>query len=158
MGRLKGAREGRRVLIDSCVWIYHFENDQRYTRAVTGVLNRVARGEWAGVVSEITLLEILTQPLRKGQPEVADSYELLLERFPHLEIHPVDREVTLRAAALRARYGMRAPDALILATGLSHGADLVVTNDRAWRRVREIEVMCLKAPASVQNPAIEDND
>lgn len=88
---------------------------------------------------------MLVQPLWQGRQEVADTYELVLDRFPNLEIFPVTRDVTVCAAGLRARYGLRTPDALILATGLCHGATHAVTQDRAWRRVNEIEVLYLDA-------------
>jgi hypothetical protein len=44
---------------------------------------------------------------------------------------------------LRARYRLRTPDAIQLATGLQAGATLVVTNDEAWRNVSMIETVIL---------------
>ncbi|RME35355.1 MAG: type II toxin-antitoxin system VapC family toxin [Gammaproteobacteria bacterium] len=143
MGTTGAARERPLVLIDTCIWIYHFSGDARFGNKVSRLLRRIERGEWEGIVSEISLLEILVQPLRLGRQEVADTYELVLERFPHLEICGIGREETLSAAALRARYGLRTPDALILATGLNRGATLALTQDHQWRRIREIEVRTL---------------
>ena len=145
MGGVKGARAAKRVLIDTCVWIYHFEGHREYSDRAGELLDRVESGRWHGIVSEISLLEILVKPLRKGDQDVADAYELILERFPHTEILPVTREVILKAAELRAGYGLKLPDAVILATGLNHGATLAVTQDRAWHRVDEIEVLRLDA-------------
>ena len=57
---------------------------------------------------------------------------------------PVTRAVLIRAAEIRARYGLRAPDAIMLATAVESGATLAVTNDSAWRKVDEIEVLLLR--------------
>ncbi|MEM3658385.1 MAG: PIN domain-containing protein, partial [Candidatus Hadarchaeum sp.] len=46
-------------------------------------------------------------------------------------------EAAAEAARLRARYGLRTPDALLLATARAGGATAFLTNDRALLRVRE---------------------
>jgi len=52
--------------------------------------------------------------------------------------------VLLRAAEIRARHGLRTPDAIMLATALQSGATLAVTNDSAWRRVEALEILLLR--------------
>ena len=54
------------------------------------------------------------------------------------------REILLRAADIRAHYELRTPDAIMLATAAESGATLVITNDSAWRRIREIDVVLLR--------------
>jgi len=49
--------------------------------------------------------------LRKGTQDVADEIEMTLLHFPHLQLAPVTRSVLVRAAEIRARYGLRTPDA-----------------------------------------------
>jgi predicted nucleic acid-binding protein len=50
----------------------------------------------------------------------------------------------VRAAEIRARYGLRTPDAIMIATAIESGATLAVTNDDAWRKVEELEVLVLR--------------
>jgi len=47
------------------------------------------------------------------------------------------------AAAMRARYGLRTPDALQAATAICSRATLLVSNDRAFRRVEGIRSLLL---------------
>ena len=82
--------------------------------------------------------------MRKGTQDVADEIEMTLLHFPHLQLAPVTRSVLLRAAEMRARYGLRTPDAIMLATAVESDATLAVTNDRDWRKVDEIEVLLLQ--------------
>jgi predicted nucleic acid-binding protein len=73
-----------------------------------------------------------------------DEYELLLTSFPNLLLAPVTRNVLSLAATLRARYGLRTPDAIVLATGIRNGATLAVTKDVQWQRASaEISVHLL---------------
>lgn len=135
--------DGSVVLLDTCVWIYHLEDNQEFGPLVAPLLRDMAGGRIRGIMSELSLLEIRVRPLQCGKPEIADEYTLLLDNFPGLAIRPLSRKVVLLAADIRAEYGLRAPDALIVSTGLVNGAAVTVTNDRKWKRVRGAGVICL---------------
>ena len=49
----------------------------------------------------------------------------------------------VEAAAIRARYRLRTPDAIQLATGIRAGATVAVTNDATWRELPIIETALL---------------
>jgi predicted nucleic acid-binding protein len=136
---------GRHVLvaIDTSVLIYHLEAHPGYVAHTTQILKAVQSGACQGVVSEISLLELLVQPLRQERLDVADEYEVLLTSFPNLILAPVTRQVILKAAAIRAAAGLKTPDALIIATAMEQGATLIITNDQHLKRVTGIQVACL---------------
>jgi predicted nucleic acid-binding protein len=134
----------RLVALDTSVWIYHLEGSTVYGRAADSVLEAVAKERIRAVGSELLLLELLVAPLKKGLQDAADEIELALLHFPNLELMPVTRAVLLRAAEIRARYELRTPDAIMLATAAESGATLAITNDSAWRKVREIDVLLLR--------------
>lgn len=145
MAALASALAGHRlVALDTSVWIYHFEGSADYGQAADSVLETIARGRIGGVSSELVLLELLVAPLKKGAQDAADEIELTLTHFPHLHLAPVTRAVLVRAAEIRAHYGLRTPDAIMVATAVELGATLAVTNDDAWLRVKEIEVLLLR--------------
>jgi predicted nucleic acid-binding protein len=127
-------RKHRRILLDSSVWICHFEQDAQFGAAAGRVIEALEEGRFRGVVSELTLLELTVRPLQLGRQDVADEYELLLSYFPNVDLEPVSREVLLDAAALRARHRLRTPDAILIATGLRCAATAAITNDKEWRR------------------------
>lgn len=108
------------------------------------MLETVAEGKIRAVVSELVLLELLVAPLKKGAQDVADEIELALLHFPHLQLAPVTRAVLVRAAGIRAQYALRTPDAIMLATAVESGATLAITNDEAWRKVKEAEILLLR--------------
>lgn len=133
----------KRVLIDTSVWIYHFEQHPTLAAPAGRLIGNLEDGRFRGIVSELTLLELTVRPLQLGRQDVADDYEILLSYFPNLELEPISRAILLDAAGLRARYRLRTPDAILLATGLRMGATLAVTNDEAWRAVPLIETVIL---------------
>jgi predicted nucleic acid-binding protein len=131
------------IALDSCVWIYHLEKHPEYATLTRQVLEAVEGGCCRAVSSELTLLEILVRPLQMELQDVADEYELLLSSFPNVTLEPISRDILLQAATLRARHGLRTPDAIVSATAMAAEATLLVTNDRHLSRVPGIQVACL---------------
>ena len=133
----------KRVVIDTGIWIYHFEQHPQLAAAAGKIIESLEEGKFRGVASELTLLELTVKPLQLGRQDVADDCELLLDYFPNFELVPISREILLEAAALRARQRLRTPDAIQIATGLGTGATLAVTNEEGWRNFPLIETLIL---------------
>jgi len=91
----------------------------------------VATGRNVAALSVVTVQEILVRPFRSGPPAVATA-EGFLRHFAEIQIVDVTYDIAREAARLRASTGVRAPDALIIATALVTQADVLVTNDRSW--------------------------
>jgi predicted nucleic acid-binding protein len=143
VGALKTLEKHTLVLIDTCVWIYHLESHPRFGGPAGQVLSAVQSGVCHAVSSELTLMELIAGPLYKDRQDIADEYELLLTHFPNLTLFPVTRDVLLSAARIRARSGLRTPDAIILASAHHAGAQLLVSNDRDLARDPALEVLNL---------------
>jgi len=86
------------------------------------------------VTSAVTLIEVLTQPLAKGEQELYSRYEQYLRSGPSLTLRSLDPDLAPRAAQLRARYQIRTPAAIQLATAIEFGARLFLTNDDPYIR------------------------
>ena len=132
------------VGIDTMIFIYHFEENNEYLPFTRALFGLVEDGLIEGKTSVITRLEILVNPERKGNKLMVDRYKMVLERFPHLEVVAVDAPVTDLAAIIRAKYGVRTPDAIHLDSAIMKGAQSFVTNDESLKRVSEIEILNIK--------------
>jgi predicted nucleic acid-binding protein len=133
----------KRVLIDTSIWTYHFEQHPQLAAAAGKIIESLEEGEFRGVASELTLLELTVRPLQLGRQDVADDYEVLLDYFPNFQLEPISREILLEATGLRARQRLRTPDAIQIATGLRTGVTLAVTNDEGWRNFPLMETLIL---------------
>ncbi len=74
----------------------------------------------------LLLPELLTKPLRQGAIGEANALADLLGR---LELRPTDEATAELATVLGASYGLRAVDAVHLATAVAAGADRFITNN-----------------------------
>ena len=84
-------------------------------------------GSSLGVGSVLLLAETLTRPLRHQDDVEARRIAALLGQ---LVLHPCDAATAMSAVDLGARYGLRALDAVHLATAVRAGADRFITNNR----------------------------
>jgi predicted nucleic acid-binding protein len=84
-------------------------------------------GTPAGVGSTLLLPELLTKPTRDHADSELVALTALLAR---LDLRPLDEATAELAVALGAAYGLRAADAVHLATAVGIGADRFLTNNR----------------------------
>ena len=92
------------------------------------------------VTSTVTLLEILVHPYQHQDLSAVTDYYGYLTRLPLVKLIPVTAPIADKAARLRADYGFRTPDALQLATAVVGGAAIFLTQDREFRKQKEIEI------------------
>ena len=130
--------------LDTPLFIYFLENNERYGELARITINGIEKGKWEGVTSTITLMEITVRPWQLGRESVAREYEAVLVHFPNLSLVDVDRKVARAAAQLRAKYNISPPDALQVAASLSYGAKAFLTNDKRLSKLDEvIEILVL---------------
>lgn len=131
--------------VDSMVFVYHFEGSREFGPAANSLLEAAELGRCRLAASALALLEILVVPKRMGRGDLCRRYRDLLESFPNLDFFELDSDTAERAAELRARYDLRTPDAIHLATALAAGAQTFASEDRRLRKVKELAVVPLSA-------------
>ena len=122
---LRGAIVG----LDTAPLIYFIEENPTYLPIVGRFFEAVDRGEFRVVTSVLTLTEVLVHPLRHGDHNLADQYRRILLQANQITMVPVSESISEEAAQLRAKHGLRTPDAIQLATAIRSGAASFLTND-----------------------------
>jgi len=105
---------------------------------------RAAANDRISVVSsELCLLETLVKPVREGKEKLADAFRALLLQSREFKLLPIDQSVIELAIHIRAKTGLKTPDAIHAATAISAGASLLLTNDPGFRRIPNLSVQIL---------------
>jgi len=125
-----------RVGLDTAVLIYHLDDTKPYSALTETAFTAIAAGRPSGIVSTISLAELLVKPYADGRIDRVDAIEAFVASLPNVRLVAPGAGPVREAARLRARYGLRMPDALVIATAKNEGAGAVVTNDRDLRRVK----------------------
>jgi predicted nucleic acid-binding protein len=126
---------------DADVLIYAAVADHELGRRVRALFpSEPVEGSWVGVGSVLLIPELLTKPLRENATEEFNELSALLGR---LDLLPTDEATADLATALGAAYGLRAVDAVHLATAIGAGADRFLTNNRSDfpKSITEINVI-----------------
>ena len=128
-----------KIALDTNILIYFLEGIEPYAGKVEDLLNSFMKGEKRGVISTITLAEVLTGFYVAGDEERAVKVKSLFRdlSIDGLEIVPVTFEVADLAARLRAEKGGKLPDSLIVATALNQAASVIISQDEDLQRFRE---------------------
>jgi predicted nucleic acid-binding protein len=149
---------GSRVFIDANVFLYHFGKHPVWQPACQQFLERISRGEIAGLTSSDVLSDIAHRLMTL---EAADKYgwpmagiaqrlkqhpgELQgLTRFRQavdsvatigVQVLAVDASLVTRAAAVSQQHGLLSGDALVVAVMEHQGVTNLATNDADFDRV-----------------------
>ena len=133
----------RLVALDTSVFIYHLEANTKYLLLNDCVFSWLESNRSKAMTSVITLAELLVKPYRDSDHDSARKCYALLSTYPNLEWMSPTLATANLTAKIRAMYFLRTPDALQAATAIEGQATAVVTNDRAFKRVPNFEVMVL---------------
>lgn len=128
------------VAIDTSIFVYFLEKHPTYLDKVKKLFLNIESGETQGIFASIGLIELLTGPKKLHRFEVATQYRELISHFPNLFIANLNTPAIDIASDLRAKYRITTTDAIHLACALVYDADLFITNDKALKKVEEIEV------------------
>ncbi len=131
------------VGLDAMTFIYHFEDNPAFAPLTEALFEAIEVGNLLAHVSILLVGEVLTGARKAGDEETLMHYRHVFSVFPNLRLHDVDMTVVEKMADLRAKYGLRTPDAIHMATALLHGAQAFVTNDNSLKRVTELDVLVL---------------
>jgi predicted nucleic acid-binding protein len=135
--------DGQLVALDTAPLIYFIEAHAKYLGLVEPFFEALAAGRFQAITSTLTLLEVLVQPLQKGDSELAAQYRQILLGSAGLTIVSLSTEVAERAATIRAASSAKTPDAIQLAIAQTAGAQFFLTNDLRLPQQPGLEILVL---------------
>ena len=133
-----------KIGLDTSIFIFKVEENPKYLDLVNPVFSWLIDSDGQAVTSTITMLELLVQPYRLRDERRAGSFYVLLSTYPHLQWIAPTLKIADSAARLRGQHNLSAMDAIQAATALASGAQGFVSNDTAFRRVGQLDVLILE--------------
>ncbi|MEN1957638.1 type II toxin-antitoxin system VapC family toxin [Luteimonas changyuni] len=134
------------LFLDANALIYLIEGAEPFVSRVRGQLRALEAAHPGAhmAVSRLTALECRTGPMKAGDASILSHYDAFFAQ-PDLVWVELDATVIDLATAIRARHGLRTPDALQAACCLHLGPEhAFVTGDKAFGRVAGLNVVTLR--------------
>ena len=135
--------KNKHVFLDSAPLIYYIEENAQYSTFLNKLFLENSKGVFQFQTSTITLLEVLVQPVRQNEHQLAEQYQNILCNSPTIDMFDLTIEIAKKAAVYRAKYGFKTPDSIQIATAIDASADYFLTNDLRLKVVKEIEILVL---------------
>ena len=125
---------------DADVLIYAANREQPFGSNVARLFEECKSG-FVGIGSTLLLVEVLVKPMRIN-PESSET-EKLFELISRVNMRPVDQHTAELALNLGVKYGLKAIDAVHLATAIIGRADRFLTNNRRdfHKEIEEIDIV-----------------
>lgn len=133
----------QRLCIDTTPLIYYVETNPTYIKKMDEIVDLIENHPIDAVTSVVALTEVLIHPMRQNNRVLETRYRQLLTQNKDFSLLPVTISIADMAADLRARYNLRTPDALHVATAIESKSDAFLTNDKGLKRVSEITILVL---------------
>jgi predicted nucleic acid-binding protein len=134
MGMLK-----MKITLDTNILIYFLEGIEPQASKVEKLLFSFMKTKDNGIISTVSVAEILTGFYTAGDTQKAVKVKKLLNDLTLncIKIVPVTYEIADLAANLRAKRGGKLPDALIVATAINQASDIVYSQDKDLQRLNK---------------------
>lgn len=134
-----------KICLDTNVLIYFLEGIEPQASKVERLFTGFMKGQHEGLVSTVTVAEVLTGAYKSSENKAIKVKKLLDDLMLNsFKIVPVTFEIADLAANLRAKRSARLPDALIVATALCQKADCLYSEDKDLQRFnQEIKISTL---------------
>lgn len=136
-------RRHRRIALDTSIFIYQLEANERYLALADAVFSWLERAGHEAVTSTITMTELLVPSYRENDEQKGDAFYALLSTYPNLRWIAPDLETADLAARIHAMYRLRTPGALQAAGAVRAQATGFITNDPVFARIQEFETAVL---------------
>ncbi len=139
--RLEDIPDGVLITLDSAPIIYYLQDHPTFAARFSPLFAAAAEDRLTLAISTITLAEVMAGPFAAENEVLAMQYREVLCHSPGWQTIPVDESLAAEAARLRARYRLRLPDAIQVATAIVTRSWALVTHDSALGKVKDIRVL-----------------
>jgi predicted nucleic acid-binding protein len=129
------------VYLDTNVVIRGMERTDAGAGEVGRLMELANRGKLELLTSELTLSEVLVDPIKLGDDLLVKAYLDLLTKDRGFELRPVTRDVLIESSHVRARSSARLADSVHVATAVLSGCRLIVSYDRRLCELSDLDVI-----------------
>ncbi len=124
----------RRIFWDTMLFVYWFDQDPNYSKRVGEIYRSMVRRGDVLLASTVILSEVIVGPYKASSFSGIGRVEAFFDSA-EVTLLPYPVEAARTFAKLRALDGVKAMDALHLATAAHAGIDLFLTNDRRLHKL-----------------------
>ena len=129
---------GLRISLDTNIFLA-IKNKEDSSPFCEKILNAIEEKKFIGVLSTVVISEVLVGFYQNNETWEADEFAQNITAY--YEIIPVSLDVSQEGAKIRAKYKIKLPDALIIASLDLSETKILITSDKGLSKYSEIIIM-----------------
>ncbi len=132
-----------KIYFDTNIFIYVIEEIEINEFSIYQFFSSLLKDGHQIITSELTISECLVQPKKLNDQVLEEIYlNFLVDNENVLLVKP-NMGIWILASEIKAKYSFKLPDAIHIATAIQSGCSSIVTNDRQFKSIEEIDVLYL---------------
>lgn len=135
--------DSSKIYADTSVFIYTLESHPQYWLLLQPLWLQFERNLVDIYTSELTLLEVLVNPIKQDDTLLINDYQNLLLNT-NIKLMPINQSSLKQAAIIRAKNKIKTPDAIHIATALNCNYDVFLTNDLGLKNIPNLSTIVLQ--------------
>ncbi|MFZ9148551.1 hypothetical protein [Vulcanococcus sp.] len=140
--------KGSRIALDGSALVSFLKGDQGCHTVLEPILQGIAQGTWQGVISSLSLMEVLREPISQGHEALVQRYLATFANPAHWLQQEVDADLVLSATRLRTQEPRLANlQAIELATAIRSETTVLVTADAELAQTALHPVLSARRPS-----------
>jgi predicted nucleic acid-binding protein len=143
VGRLRQALQGQKIYLDTNIFIYSVEMIAPWANELNDIFVGLKSSEFSAVTSNLSLSECLVIPFKQNRQDLVQVYRKTFLSRSYLNVSPINNDILIFAANVRAQTNLKLPDAIHAATALTQHCTAMLTNDAGFNRVPNIDIFLL---------------
>ena len=144
MGKVAAAiarMAGQRVYIDTNVFIFFLDGNERYLPVVGPILQACANGTIFAATGRLAIAEVMVHPHRNGDAVTISRFKSFFTQKNFLSVVEHEPGCFDDAAMIAGQKRMKLIDAIHYRTALQAGCRFLLTNDRGFATDADMEVL-----------------
>ena len=134
---------GQRVYVDTNIFIYFLERNDRYFESVVPFFQLFNDGLSLAYTGDAVVAETLYKPYQVNDTLRVSEFKEFFSNDEFITVLPHTKKVFELAAELSPKRGMKLIDALHYATAALAGCKFILTNDQGFTSSESMEVILL---------------
>ena len=128
---------GLNISLDTNIFI-DVKNKDDSLEYSSKILDRIDSGELKCILSTVVIAEMCAGYHMTGELLGKDDILDHVVTSRSYEIVPVSTSIADDAGRIRAAAGLKLPDAIVVASAVSRGADLLISNDESLKKAAKL--------------------
>lgn len=130
-----------RFFLDAAPVIYYIDANPAYFDLMDQIFTWIESSSIRVVTSPITLAECLILPIRQNNLSQQQLFIDIITAQDTADFIETTASIARTAAEICARYNLKLPDALQVATAIASNCEAFLTNDAQLKQVTELKVL-----------------